>query len=115
MSIRRINDYLKEHLWMDFEVTKIGMNVVELHGFLDEIYEDNIIIRFKEVYMVNVVMRFSYEGDGDFLSVISGNQAYTLNCNFDVPTKNKIFCLSKTSVPTEMFIIAKKIEMEVFN
>ncbi len=113
MGIEEINSYLREQLWMDFEATKIGANILELHGYIDESCNDCILIRFRDVYAVNITTRFSYEGKGDFISIIDGNRAYTLNSEYEVPIGNRIFRLLRTNIPTEMFIIANNIELEV--
>lgn len=115
MIIDEINDYLKKRYWMDFEVVKTGANLAELHGFIDEAYDDEIIIRFKSVYLINIVTRFSYKGKGDFISLVNGEKEYSLNTKYDVTIGNKIFQISNTNIPSEMIIIANDIEMEVLN
>ena len=115
MNLDKINNYLRENLWMDFEVVKIGMNALELHGYADEACDDEIIIRFKSVHMVSLVTHFSYLGEKNFISLITGDKARTININYDVPVGNNIFSLSNTNIASDMIIVATDIEMEVFN
>lgn len=115
MDLDKINNYLRDNLWMDFELVKVGMNFTELHGFIDEAYNDKIIIRFKSVHMLNIVTHFTYSGKNDFISLIEKEKAYAINVKYDVPIGNKIFLLTNTNISSEMFIIANDIEMEVFN
>ena len=35
-KIKVINDYLKEQLWMDFEICNMNGGKLEMFGFLDE-------------------------------------------------------------------------------
>ena len=35
-KIKVINDYLKEQLWMDFEICNMNCGKIEMFGFLDE-------------------------------------------------------------------------------
>lgn len=113
MTVKEINDYLQKHLWMDFEIIKIGANALELHGYIDESYGDCISIHFKDVYAVNLTTRFSYNGEGDFISVINDARACALNLEYGVTTGNKIFYFSNTNISARMFVIAKEIEVEV--
>lgn len=115
MIIEQINSYMKQNLWLDFEVVRIGVGFVELRGFIDEAYDDSILIRFKSVYMVSLVTSFTYKGNGDFISIIHGDQAFSINSDYDVPKNNNIYSLTNTNVNSEMIIIAEDVEMEVFN
>lgn len=114
MNIEEINEYLKEELWMDFEVTQMDTYIVKLHGFIDELCKDSIIISFYDVSVVNISMCFTYDGKVDFLSVIEGSkQAYDINRHYNVQVGNNIYGISGTDRSAEMFIIAKSIKAEV--
>ena len=39
-SNSKLNEFLKEQLWMDFEMCNISRGKLELHGFLDEAEDD---------------------------------------------------------------------------
>lgn len=39
-KIKLVNDYLKEQLWMDFELCYINCGKIEMFGFLDEAGDD---------------------------------------------------------------------------
>lgn len=51
-KIKVINDYLKEQLWMDFEICNMNGGKLEMFGFLDEAGEEKIRITFDRPYMV---------------------------------------------------------------
>lgn len=108
-----INQFMKSNLWMDFEIVKIGIDTVELHGFLDEADEDIVIIRFHDVYALNLTTRFTYEGEQDFISIAEGSHAYGLNMQYNVTVGNKIYLLHNTNIQAEMFVIAESVDMEV--
>lgn len=40
-ELHKINEYLKEQLWMDFEICNVDRGKLELHGFLDEGNDSN--------------------------------------------------------------------------
>ena len=107
MDLRMINDFMMQFLWMDFELVRINPQTVELHGFIDEAYEDKIIITFSSVHMAD------YEGNGNFISIANDHQSRSINYAYDVTVGNTVFVLSNTNIQGDMFIVAKKVEMEV--
>lgn len=113
MDLRMINDFMMQFLWMDFELVRINPQTVELHGFIDEAYEDKIIITFSSVHMVCATVSFTYEGNGNFISIANDHQSRSINYAYDVTVGNTVFVLSNTNIQGDMFIVAKKVEMEV--
>lgn len=114
-EIKNLNDYLREQLWMDFEMCNMSRGKLELHGFLDEAEEDKVIITFEFPYMVNCAFFFSYEGNGDFISVLDGEEAYKENEKYGITQGNMVFRLSNTSILTDMIIAAKKINIKIMS
>lgn len=78
-KINIINKYLKEQLWMDFEICNINCGKIEMFGFLDEAGKDKIKIIFDRPYMMLGTFRFTYEGNSDFVSLLTGSDAVCLN------------------------------------
>lgn len=58
---------------------------------------------------------FTYEGNGDFISLVMGNDAVELNRKYGVTQGNQIFKLSGTNIDSNMYIIAKTIEVQIMN
>jgi len=112
-EIEKINEFLKEQLWMDFEMCSIGREKLELHGFLDETGVDKVVIVFEEPYMFSGNFFFTYEGGGAFLSVVDGEEAFRLNKRYGVTKGNIIFKISNIDVEAEMLIIAKNMEVQM--
>lgn len=114
-KIKVINDYLKEQLWMDFEICNMNGGKLEMFGFLDEAGEEKIRITFDRPYMVISTFFFTYEGNGDFISLVTGNDAVELNKKYGVTQENQIFKLSDTNINSNMYVIAKAIEVQIMN
>lgn len=112
-KIERINDYLKKELWMDFELYGTSFLEVDLSGKIDEQDDEKIKIVFKEPYMISCILLFTYEGDGDFIEILTGEEAYKINKQYGVTQGNYIFELKNTQVEGNMYIIAKDIEVEI--
>lgn len=113
--INQINDYLKGQLWMDFELCNMNRGQIEMFGFMDESGEDKIKIVFDRPYMVLSTFLFGYEGNGDFISLVTGDEAVEINKKYSVTQGNNIYKLSGTSVNSDMYIIAKGIKVQIMN
>ena len=114
-KINLINDYLKEQLWMDFELCNMNCGKIEMFGFLDEAGEEKIKIEFDRPYMMLSTFCFTYEGNGDFISLVTGDEAIELNKKYNVTQGNQIFKISDTNVNNDMYIIAKGLEVQIIN
>ena len=112
-EIKYINNFMKSQLWMDFEMCNMGRAKLELYGFLDEAEEEKILIEFKLPYMVDGVFAFSYEGEGDFISVVEGNEAYDLNAKYGVTKGNTIFKISNISICKDILIAAQNLNVYI--
>ena len=114
-KINLINNYLKEQLWMDFELCNMTCSKIEMYGFLDESGEDKIKIVFDSPYMMLSTFCFTYEGNSDFISLVTGSEAIELNKRYSVIQGNLIFKISDTNINDDMYIIAKGIEVQIMN
>lgn len=112
-EVDRVNAFLKEQLWMDFEMCNTNRGKIELHGFLDEAADDKVKIIFEQPHMVSCNFFFTYEGDGSFLSVVDGEEAFKINKMYGVTQGNIIFKITNINVEADMIIIAKNIEVQI--
>ena len=108
-EIKYINNYMKTQLWMDFEMCSIGRSKIQIYGFIDEAAEEKVLIEFKMPYMIDGVFAFTYEGEGDFISVVEGKEAYNLNKKYGVLEGNTIFKISNININKELFIAAQNL------
>lgn len=112
-EISIVNAYLKKQLWMDFEMCSMNRGKIELYGFLDEAEDEKIKIIFEQPYMVDCNFFFTYEGEGDFISVVGGEEAITINKKYCVTQGNVVFKITNTNIETDMLIIARAIKIQI--
>ena len=112
-KIEKINKYLKQKLWMDFELFGISFLEMSLSGKIDEVGEEKINIIFKQPYMIACTSLFTYEGGGDFVELFTGEEAYEINKRYGVTRGNYIFKLMNTQPEGLMYIIAKDINATI--
>lgn len=113
VEINKINQYLKEQLWMDFEMCCMDRAKLVLYGFLDESGKEKIRIVFEEPYMVSSNFFFTYEGKYDFITIIKGEEAVRINKKYGVTIGNIIFKLSNINTEMYMIVIAKGINVKI--
>ena len=118
MDVEKINlikDYLKEQLWMDFELCNMNGGKIEMFGFLDEAGDEKVKIVFDRPYMMLSTFCFTYEGNSEFISLVTGDESVELNKKYNVTEGNQIFKISDTNINSDMYIIAKEIEVQIMN
>ncbi len=111
--IEIINKYLSQYLWMDFELCRLDGGEFILFGYLDEMENDKIKIIFKEPYMISCVLFFSYEGKGNFITLVEGDEFVRLNTMYKVTKDNFIFKIKAEGIDKNMIVIAKEIDCEI--
>lgn len=113
-EINTINKFLKQQLWMDFEMCNMSRGKLELYGFLDEAEKEKIKIVFEKPHTVACNFFFTYEGKGDFISIADDKEAFPINTMYRVTQGNVIFKIANTNIETNMLIIAKGIEFQIY-
>lgn len=113
-EINKVNKYLKEQLWMDFEMCNMNGGGLELYGYLDEAGENKIKIIFELPYMVSCNFFFTYEGgQKNFISIVDGEEACQINKKYGVTQGNIIFKITNINVEADMIIAARGIKVKI--
>lgn len=112
-EINLVNKYLKTHFRMNFEMCHMSRLEFELHGFKDEAGDNNIVIIFETPHMAACCFSFTYEGEGDFISIVTGEEARNINKKYGVTIGNIIFKITNTNMEGDMVIIAKNIKVQI--
>lgn len=112
-TITQINNYMKKFPWMDFEMCRFGGDNLQLFGCIDELGRDKVIIEFDMPYMVCSTLSFTYEGDGEFISIVDGEKAYSINTSYGITQGNTLYEIRGTNIPHSMFIAANNVSFTV--
>lgn len=108
--IDKINHFLFNELWMDFELCVMNGYEVVLSGKLDERNDSFIEISFKQPCFVSSRMSFTYDG-GLFMKILEGEESISMNKMYHVEQGNFIFQFFPFEDATPFFIIAEEIEV----
>lgn len=114
-EVKKLNNYLKKQLWMDFELDNIDPGTVVLFGYWDELGETKIEIKFKEPHMISCNLLLKYEGKKDFIEIVEGEEARQINMKYGVIIGNNIFRIAGADIEADMFIVAKEIEVCIWD
>lgn len=113
IEINKINEFLKNSLWMDFEMCKMNEGEVIFSGCLDEIDDESIRISFKQPYMVSSLMSFTYEGGENFIMMLTDDEFIATNIKYHVEKGNYIFKIDLDGFDDGFMIIAKEVECQI--
>jgi hypothetical protein len=112
-EINKINNYLKEQLWMEFELCKLNGGEIILSGSIDEAGEENIRIKFLQPYFISCILSLTYEGKNDFIQLVTDDEFIEINKRYHVEKGNFVFKIKIDDIEEQMLIIAKEIESEI--
>ena len=90
--INKINDCLKENLWIDFEMCKMNEGNIVFSGMLDELDDEIIEISIIQPFMCSCELCFTYD-EGEFISLIQGESADETVAYVDA--EGKVTCVSE--------------------
>lgn len=110
--INKINQFLRNELWMDFELCIMNGYKVVLSGKLDEVNDSLIEISFKQPCFVSSRMSFTYDG-GLFMKILEGEESISINKMYHIEQGNYIFQFFTSGDATPFFIIAEEIEASI--
>ena len=108
--VNKINQFLVNELWMDFELCIMNGYKVVLSGKLDELDESSIEISFIQPCFVSSRMSFTYDS-GPFMKILEGEESTLINKMYHVERGNFIFQIFPSKESSPFFIIAEGIEV----
>ncbi len=69
-EISKINKYLNDYRWMDFDYGHMGPDKIVLYGCTDQSYRENAIeITFEYPQMISTLFNFSMDETSDFIQL----------------------------------------------
>lgn len=106
-AIDKINHFLFNELWMDFELCVMNGYKVVLSGKLDELNDSLIEISFKQPCFISSRMSFTYD-DGPFMKILEGEESISINKMYHVEQGNFIFQFFPSEDATPFLSLQKK-------
>ncbi len=116
-EIKKINDYLRKCLWMDFEFARIDASQVVMAGRIDQSYNKFAIdIYFEQPHFVSSLFLWTADTSKPFIQLVSKEEEFEFNTNYQVEEGNYIFKVDAEGFEkTPIFIAAKKIHCNIID
>ncbi|WAS93142.1 hypothetical protein [Nannocystis punicea] len=93
-TVTRINNYLQQQLWFDFEVSEYQKGRLVVIGSIDTTVSHNVEIWFKDIAFVSLPMEWKTDTSAPPLSLIEGVEAVEISSRFQVEVGHHIFRFS---------------------
>ena len=116
-EIIKINDYLKNCLWMDFELSHMNGGKIILSGSIDMSQDDYAIdIYFEYPYYVSSLLFWHTDTKKKFVELVETKEMFDIITKYKVEAGNYIFKIYPENYDDSSFyIIAKKIACKIIN
>ena len=82
--LEQFNDYLKEQLWMDFEIIEYSKTELRIIGSIDISNKPNIELIFKDVFFVSAPFNWKTDTSKKVGMLLSGEEAKKINLKYQV-------------------------------
>jgi len=120
-EIKKINEYLKKCLWMDFTLCQSHNGHIEFFGAIDQTYNnyiDNYEIKivFEQPYFISSLFSWTMDPSRPAINLVSEDEEYELNTKYKIELGNYLFKINVEDFESPPIIIAaKKIGCEILN
>ncbi|WP_052646726.1 hypothetical protein [Paenibacillus terrae] len=116
-EIDKINLYLSQCLWMDFEFCQMNTWQIVLSGSIDQSSNEYAIdIEFEEPYFVSTLFLWHTDTSKVFIELANDEETLEMNQKYKVELGNYIFKVSVEDFESPpIFIVAKKISCKILN
>lgn len=82
--LEKFNQYLKEQLWMDFEIIEFSKGELRIIGSIDISDKPNIELVFKDVFFVSSPFNWKTDTSKKVAMLLSGEEAKKINLKYQV-------------------------------
>lgn len=99
--LEQLNDYLKEQLWMDFEIIEYSKTELKIIGSIDISNKPNIELIFKDVFFVSTPFNWKTDTRKKVGMLLSGEEAKKINLKYQVEQGYHIIKIQPEDYPEE--------------
>jgi hypothetical protein len=115
-EIDKINKYLKNCLWMDFELSYSRGKEVIISGSIDMSQNNYAVdIYFEEPFHISSLFFWHTDTQKTFIELVKGSEKLYMNTKYNIEEGNYIFKIYPENYESFIYIIAKKIKCNIIN
>ena len=113
-EIEKINNYLRNCLWMDFEVCQMSFIKVEVAGRMDTSSNEYAIsIEFEQPHFISGLLCWSLDNSKDFISMASQSEFIEYNKKFRIDNGKYLFKIRMENFSESFYIAASAIKSTI--
>lgn len=110
----KINSFLKECLWMDFDYGIISDYLIELFGCIDRSFpEDAIKIKFVRPHSISTMFCFSKADDLPFIELVEEQEQIAKYVKMGLEEGDCVFQIHADGSENPIIIVAQSVECEI--
>ena len=113
-EVGKINSYLRNCLWMDFEICQMSFVKIEVAGRMDtssNLYA--ISIEFEQPYFVSGLLCWSLDNSKDFISIADQREFIEYNKKFRIDKGKYLFKINMEDFDEPFYIAASTIKCKI--
>jgi hypothetical protein len=116
-EIVKVNTYLSNCLWMDFEFCRMDAGLIVISGSIDQSYNEYALdIEFEQPHFVSSLFMWKTDTSKPFIELVSSEEESELNTKYSVERGNYIFKINAEGFEEPpIFIAARKITCKILN
>lgn len=99
--LERFNRYLRNHLWMDFELIEYSKTELRIIGSIDISDKPNIELIFSDVFFVSTPFNWKTDTSKEVGVLLSGEEAKKVNLKYQVEEGYHIIKIQPEDYPEE--------------
>ena len=113
-EVEKINSYLRNCLWMDFEVCQMSFIKVEVAGRMDiSSNKYAISIEFEQPHFISGLLCWSLDNSKDFISIASPSEFSEYNKKFRIDNGKHLFKIYMEGFDEPFYIAASAIKSTI--
>ena len=113
-EIAKINGYLRNCLWMDFEIIQMGFVKIEIAGRMDtSLNKYAISIEFEQPYFISGLFCWSLDNSKDFISMADQNEFIECNKKYRIENGKYLFKIGMEDFEEPLYIAASAIKCNI--
>ena len=115
-EISKINSYLKNCLWMDFEICEMSFIKMEVAGRIDRGINDFAIsIEFNQPYLVSGLLTWGLEHSKEFIRLAKPSEFIEFNKRYKIEQGKYLFRINMENCDEGIYIAASDVKCDIYN
>lgn len=115
-EISKINRYLKNCLWMDFEICEMSFIKMEVAGRIDRSINNYAIsIEFDQPYLVSGLLNWSLKNSKELIRLANSSEFIEFNKRYRIEQGKYLFKINMEDFDEGVYIAASSVKCNIYD